>query len=370
MSRIAKITVVLLLLSLAAFVVGFSLHYTGVVDTIKQYTEEGRTNDQAEVPDENNGHIPDNQKPADEVPGNDKPSDDTEHPEPKPDPDDKNDSDRDDSTSTPIIYPGQKLIIPGSQETRPSASQVITSGTVNSGTKQIALTFDSGWLYSQTIPLLEVLDKYGIKATFYPRALWVYNEKDPGSSYPDLAREIIKRGHTMGNHSLTHPDMREMTEEQIRYEIQESTAIIKNTTGVRPFMFRPPYGVYDNRVLKILAQEGYPYTVMWTIDTHDWAAEIRGQKVTEDYIVNRVLNNASNNGIVLMHIGGQYTVDALPRIITGLQEKGYSFNTVDNMLPPPGGAAVTYTVKSGDTLYRIAVNHGVTIEAIIKANNL
>ncbi|RQD76129.1 MAG: LysM peptidoglycan-binding domain-containing protein [Candidatus Syntrophonatronum acetioxidans] len=300
-------------------------------------------------------------------------------PDPKPEPQPENQPETDsrkevpvpeERPSAPIIYPGQRLVIPGTHDATPSPSRVISQGTVEGKSKQIALTFDSGWLYEETLPLLKVLDQQGVKATFFPRALWVYNKDKPASSYPDLAREIVKRGHTMGNHSLTHPDMRNLSEKEIRYEIKESTAIIKNITGVRPYLFRPPYGAYDPRVLKILGEEGYPYTIMWTIDTHDWASEMRGQKVTEDYIVKRVLDNATNNGIVLMHIGGKYTVGALPRIIKGLRAKGYTFTTVDKMLPPPKREQYIYTVKSGDTLYRIAQNYGVTVEEIIKANNL
>ena len=163
-------------------------------------------------------------------------------------------------------------------------------------------------------------------ATFFPRALWA---KD----HPELAREIVKRGHTVGNHSLTHPHMREFSAEEIRQEMRQSTKIIETLTGIRPFLFRPPYGEYNELMLDILGQEGYPYTIMWTVDTHDWADEIGGKRVTVDYVVDRVLGNACPNAIMLMHVGGPNSAGPA-RIIEGLSDMGHTFTTVDKMLPP------------------------------------
>lgn len=271
--------------------------------------------------------------------------------------------------AVPKIYIGRVLTIPAAEGGGLSAAQVIQSGTLPSSTKQIALTFDSGWLFEQTIPLLNVLDQYNVTATFFPRALWVKDN-------PELAKEIVKRGHTMGNHSLTHSHMKELSAQQMRHEMQESTRIIQETTGVRPFMFRPPFGEYNQLLLEVLAETGYPYSIMWTIDTLDWAAgttrNVGGSQVyiDTDFIVNRVLNNASDKGIVLMHIGGGGTVQALPRIIEGLRNKGYQMITVDEMLPTPGTGIITHTVKSGETLFSIAQRYGVSVQQIIERNSL
>ncbi|EEG76253.1 polysaccharide deacetylase family protein [Dethiobacter alkaliphilus] len=279
-------------------------------------------------------------------------------PEPKPQPPSETDK-----PDTPIIYVDQQLLIPTSKNGSLTHSKVVREGTLSAGQKQIALTFDAGWLHEQTIPLLDVLDKYQVKSTFFPRALWV---KD----YPHLGREIVNRGHILENHSLTHGDMSKMTDQQIRQELRESTRILKETTNSKPYLFRPPYGAYNDRMLQILAQEGYPYTVMWTVDTHDWAREIRGEQVTVDYLVNRVLNNASDKGIILMHIGGYNTVEALPRIISGLREDGYKLVTVNEMLPPPEEGYLIHTVRQGETLYSISKKYGVSVAEVIDANDL
>ncbi len=150
--------------------------------------------------------------------------------------------------------------------------------------------------------------------------------------HPDLAKEIVNRGHDLENHSLTHGHMSTMTDAEVENEIRQTTDIIKETTGYLPQLFRPPYGEYDERILRILIAEGYPYTILWTVDSHDWAEELNGVKITKDYLVNRVLSKASDNGIILMHVGGYETINALPEIITGLRSEGYELVKVNDML--------------------------------------
>jgi peptidoglycan/xylan/chitin deacetylase (PgdA/CDA1 family) len=97
-------------------------------------------------------------------------------------------------------------------------------------------------------------------------------------------------------------------------------------------LFRPPYGEYDERILRVLKEEGYPYTILWTVDSHDWAEELNGVKITKNYVVSRVLDNASDGGIILMHVGGYETINALPGIIEGLESEGYELVKVEDML--------------------------------------
>jgi len=165
--------------------------------------------------------------------------------------------------------------------------------------------------------------------------------------------------------------MKEMSDSEVRWELEESTRIIMEVTGCRPCLFRPPFGEYDKRMLGILGDQGYPYTVMWTVDSHDWMEERNGVKVTEQYLIDRVLSRASDNGIVLMHVGGYETVNALPEIVSGLRAEDYSFVKVIDMLPAlPASGNFVHVVKSGDTLYSLARKYGTTVEDIIKANNL
>lgn len=262
-----------------------------------------------------------------------------------------------------MIYVGEQLTIPVSGGSAAKESIVIKSAVLPSKEKQIALTFDAGWLYDQTIDLLDVLDDYQVKSTFFLRGRWA-------EDHPELAKEILKRGHSTENHSLTHGHMKEMTEAEIRNEMITSTKLIEEATGYRPYLFRPPFGEYDSRVLKILAEQGYPYTVMWTIDSLDWMEERNGVKVTAQYLTDRILSNATDKGIVLMHVGGYQTVNALPDIIEGLRKDGYKLVKVNDMVPrssSPGNVTI-HTVKKGDTLTSIAGMYGVTVEDILNAN--
>jgi peptidoglycan/xylan/chitin deacetylase (PgdA/CDA1 family) len=352
-----KTVLIILLVCLLSFAAGYAVTASGLGEkaagAVRQWFERDRS---AVPPGDGEPQDPGNGQEPGENPG--EPGEDPGKPGDEP-------GEPGDEPGTPVIYVGQILTIPFQGGGNTGLSQVVHQGSVSSGQgrKQIALTFDSGWLFEQTIPLLNVLDQHGVKATFFPRAGWI-------ADHPELGKEIVRRGHTIGNHSLTHREFTKLSLDEVRMEMRESTRIIKEVTGVRPYMFRPPYGeYYNNNVLSILADEGYPYTVMWTIDTHDWADKMHGHTVDADYIVNRVLNNASDNGIVLMHIGGPRTVEALPRIIEGLRAMDYTFNTVDKMLPPPSAGTVTHTVAAGETLYSIAQRYGVTVQQIIDANN-
>ncbi len=303
---------------------------------------------------------PDPQEPVEEPDPQEEPA---EEPDPAEEPNTNPNPGSAEKPSKHMIYIGEQLTIPVSGGSAAKESIVINSAVLPSAEKQIALTFDAGWLYDQTINLLDVLDDYQAKSTFFLRGRWA-------EDHPELAKEILKRGHSTENHSLTHGHMKEMTEAEIRNEMAVSTKLIQEATGYRPYLFRPPFGEYDSRVLKILAEQGYPYTVMWTIDSLDWLEERNGVKVTAQYLTDRILSNATDKGIVLMHVGGYQTVNAMPGIIEGLQKDGYKLVKVNDMLPKlsTSGDVTIYTVKKGDTLSSIARQYGITVDDILKAN--
>lgn len=192
--------------------------------------------------------------------------------------------------------------------------------------KQIALTFDSGWEYDQTRQLLQVLEDYQVSATFFLRAGWV-------EDHPELALEIAGKGHQIESHSLAHGHMGSMTREQMEADIAAANEIYQRVLGIAPAMFRPPYGEFNDLLLTVLKEQGYQYAVMWTVDSHDWAETMNGKQVTEQYVIDRVLARASDNGAVLMHVGGLKTIEALPEIIQGLRDAGYQLVTLQEMLP-------------------------------------
>lgn len=139
---------------------------------------------------------------------------------------------------------------------------------------------------------------------------------------------------TLGNHSYTHRDFRNLSTSEIRDELRRTEAAIAPYCGqsLRPF-FRPPNGGYDADVLAAVGRAGYRYTVTWDVDTIDWRP-IKNDPPgpTADQIVAKVLGNTRNGSIVLMHLGGYETLEALPRIVDGLRDDGYDLVTLDELM--------------------------------------
>ena len=139
---------------------------------------------------------------------------------------------------------------------------------------------------------------------------------------------------TLGNHSYTHRDFRTLSAAEIRDELRRTEAAIAPhcSQDLRPF-FRPPNGGYDADVLTAVGAAGYRYTVTWDIDTIDWRPVKNDPPgPTADQIVAKVLGNAQGGSIVLMHLGGYHTLEALPRIVQGLRAGGFDLVTLDAMM--------------------------------------
>jgi peptidoglycan/xylan/chitin deacetylase (PgdA/CDA1 family) len=156
----------------------------------------------------------------------------------------------------------------------------------------------------------------------------------------DAGRQVLSiidshpRSFTLGNHSYTHHDFRDLTATEIRTELRRTEAAIAPycSQDPRPF-FRPPNGGYDSAVLAAVGAAGYRYTVTWDIDTIDWRPITNDPPgPTADQIVAKVLGNAQGGSVVLMHLGGYETFEALPRIVEGLQAAGYDLVTLDTLI--------------------------------------
>lgn len=139
---------------------------------------------------------------------------------------------------------------------------------------------------------------------------------------------------TLGNHSYTHRDFRGLGSSQIRDELRRTEAAIAPycSQNLRPY-FRPPNGGVDADVLAAVGRAGYRYTVTWDVDTIDWRP-IKNDPPgpTAGQMVAKVLAKAQGGSIVLMHLGGYETLDALPRIVGGLQADGYDLVSLDELM--------------------------------------
>ncbi len=184
--------------------------------------------------------------------------------------------------------------------------------------KVIAISFDASWGADKTIPILDILDEHGVKTTFFLVGGWV-------DKYPDMVKEIFARGHEIGNHSDTHPHMSQLNESKIKDELRIMSDKVENLTGVRPTLFRPPYGDYNDRVVTVSRAEGYE-CVQWSIDSLDW--KDRG---TAD-IIRQCTHQVNNGDIVLFHNDSNDIVNALPTVIKHYQGLGYRIIPVSEIL--------------------------------------
>jgi len=188
----------------------------------------------------------------------------------------------------------------------------------NPSKKMVSLTFDATYGDNHTHKLLKILRENNIKATFFLFGIWLIN-------FPNLVRDIVAEGHEIGNHSYTHPHMTQIPLADVNYQVLRTDALIRNIAGTSPYIFRPPYGEYNQAMINTLASLGY-VPIMWTIDSLDWKSP------GVDNITSRVVDNISPGAIVLMHQSAAQTPEALPTIIARLKEKGYSFGTVTQVI--------------------------------------
>ena len=187
--------------------------------------------------------------------------------------------------------------------------------------KRIVLTFDDGPHPKQTLQILDLLDRYGIKATFFMIGINV-------ETYPQVAYEVAARGHEVGNHTETHSHAIRMDNALLQSEIAQCEREVLARTGKQCKLFRPPEGALTDSMRSTIKSMGY-INVLWTLDTRDWA------HTPPDQISEYILQNAKNGDIILMHdyIGyNSPTLKALETFVPVLLEQGFTFVTAGELL--------------------------------------
>ena len=183
---------------------------------------------------------------------------------------------------------------------------------------KIAISFDAAWGGDKTEKILDILDEYGVKTTFFLVDIWTQR-------FPGLVREIAARGHEIGNHSATHPKMSTLSREQIRRELDVMADHVQALTGVRSTLFRPPYGDYNNDVVLTARASGY-VPIQWSVDSLDW----KNKGVQP--LIDRATKNVKSGDIVLFHNDSEYILDALPTILRSYQEQGLAAVPISELL--------------------------------------
>jgi polysaccharide deacetylase family sporulation protein PdaB len=189
--------------------------------------------------------------------------------------------------------------------------------------KILALTFDDGPDPKETPPILDVLKQYHLRATFFAIGKKVRR-------YPDITKRTAAEGHEVANHTYNHRVLGRLEDWQIQQEIMDTQAAIFDVTGRQARLFRPPAGVYNEKVIEAIKRERLQ-TVMWSWrqDAKDWS------QPGVDKIVRKVLRNAHNGHIILLHdsvSGKSQTIDALKLILPELIKRGYHFVTVSDLI--------------------------------------
>lgn len=186
---------------------------------------------------------------------------------------------------------------------------------------KIALTFDDGPHPRYTPKILDILDEYGIKATFFVIGVNAEN-------YPTTIEKIIQRGHEIGNHTYSHPHVSCLNSENLKNEVESCESAIYGLTDYKTKLFRPPEGMIDADVRSVLRGLDYK-VILWDIDTLDWAHK------SPEAISQNVLDNIAAGDIILMHDYISHdspTPDALRLFIPKLLERGYRFVVVSELI--------------------------------------
>jgi peptidoglycan-N-acetylglucosamine deacetylase len=195
----------------------------------------------------------------------------------------------------------------------------ITFNSVHVDGPYIAMTFDDGPSATLTPKLLDLLATHHIKATFF-----VIGENV--AEHPEIVARAAREGHEIANHSWSHPNFGKMSDESVRRQLQQTDDAIKNATGKRPTLLRPPYGSITAREKRWIHDEfGYDI-ILWDVDPNDW------KRPGPAVVRTRILKETRPGSIVLSHDIHPGTIEAMPSTFDQLEAKGFKFVTVSELI--------------------------------------
>ena len=183
--------------------------------------------------------------------------------------------------------------------------------------KVCSISFDCAWGTDYTDAILAALDASNVRATWFMVQFWT-------EKYPEFVKKISQK-HEIGTHSSTHSYMSKQNAEEIKLELNTSSKAIKDITGKEVELFRPPYGDYDDELIKTASELGY-HSIQWDVDSLDW------KDLSATDIAMRVINGVKNGSIILMHNNGLHTAEAVPIILETLKNSGFSFVPIGELI--------------------------------------
>lgn len=181
----------------------------------------------------------------------------------------------------------------------------------------VSFLINVAWGNEYIPPMLATLKEHKINATFFLEGRWVKEN-------PELAKMIVDSGHEIGNHSYSHPNMANISTEQMKEELSKTNDIIEATTNITPTWFGPPGGAYRDETVEIAHRQGLK-TVMWTVDTIDW------RKPSPQALIQRVMSNVHPGAMILMH-PTEPTAKSLDTLITEIHAQNLKIGTVTKLM--------------------------------------
>jgi peptidoglycan/xylan/chitin deacetylase (PgdA/CDA1 family) len=223
--------------------------------------------------------------------------------------------------------PGRALIVPrlhGREAQLQDTPIMVERGAA--GRPWVALTLDAGADAEPTPRMLQALRERGVRITFFLTGRWIVEN-------PDLTRQIVADGHELANHTYRHPNLTEVDDETIRRELADTEAALREVApeaSLRPF-FRPPFGAYDERVIRVVQAEGY-LPVYWTLDSLDSVGEPKTPEFLLERITGKLTQEQLRGAIILAHCGSAPTADALPAILDRFAAMGFEVRKLSEVL--------------------------------------
>lgn len=199
-----------------------------------------------------------------------------------------------------------------------ATERVLPIYSVERDNKTVALSFDAAWGNEDTQELIDILQHYNVKATFFLVGEWV-------DRYPESVKALADAGMDVMNHSNDHAHFSKLTEQQIVDNVNACSDKIEQITGTRPTLFRCPYGEYDDHVVSAINGIGVQ-VIQWNVDSLDW------KELSADEIYTRVTTQVEPGSIILFHNAALHTPEALPSIIEYLLNEGYEILPVSQMI--------------------------------------
>ena len=203
-------------------------------------------------------------------------------------------------------------------QTSVTNSRLLPIYNVQTDEKKVAFTMNCAWNADDIDSILETLKNNNVKITFFMVGDWI-------DKFPEAVKKINSEGHEIASHSNTHPHVNNLSYEENIKEIEDSNKKIDNITGKKTKVYRPPYGEYNDTVIKAAQDKGY-YCIQWSLDTLDYTG------ITGEEMWKRLDGKIKSGDIILSHNGTKHTADSLDMLIKNIKNTGLKIVPVSDLI--------------------------------------